>query len=559
MATSRGLHAVSLYYNMTTFGSTGDDEIPMPNAREGQERSRDGDFRWKVPKAFNFSADVVDRWAEDPERLALIAVDAERREQRFTYAEVARRSAQLAGLLADLGIEQGDRIVVMLPRIPEWQIAMVAATRMGAVPIPCITMLTASDLAYRVAHAGAKGVITTSAEVGKLEALDGLAARVCVGDAPGGWTSFADAASRSTDFEPAHVLAEDPAILYYTSGSTGPPKGVTHAARALWAWSSSAEHWLALGPDDRIWCTADTGWSKAGTSILFGPWSRGASVLFYDGPFEPRKRFEMLDRYEVTCFCAAATELRRLILEDASAFDLSRLRSTVSAGESVNPEILDRWREISGTTVLDGYGQTETLMTVTNRPGWPMKPGSMGRPLPGVEIAVHAADGGLENEGPGEMLIKLPNPQLMLGYRDDSERTESARVSLAGSQWFATGDNVEIDGDGYVFYTGRADDIINSSGYRIGPQEVENALLRHPAVQECAVVGVPDEERGELVKAWIVLSAGHEGSPDLVAELQNHTKQTTAPYKYPRAVAFTKDLPKTVTGKIRRNVLREMG
>ena len=245
----------------------------MPDAREHQDLSHDGDFRWEVPEAFNFSADVVDRWAEDPERLALIAVDAEGREQRFTYAEVARRAARLAGLLAELGIGQGDRIVVMLPRIPEWQIAMVAATRMGAVPIPCITMLTASDLAYRVEHAGAKGVITTEAETAKFAGQGGLVARVCVGDgdAPSGWTSSAEAESCKAHFEPARVLAEDPAILYYTSGSTGPPKGVTHAARALWAWSSSAEHWLDLGPDDRIWCTADTGWSKAGTSILFGP------------------------------------------------------------------------------------------------------------------------------------------------------------------------------------------------------------------------------------------------------------------------------------------------
>ncbi|MGH0037991.1 MAG: acyl-CoA synthetase [Myxococcota bacterium] len=543
----------------------------MPNARAGEEQSRgsrDSDFRWEVPEAFNFSADIVDHWAQDPERLALIAVDADGREQRFTYAEVARRAARLAGLLADLGIEQGDRIVVMLPRIPEWQIAMVAATRMGAVPIPCITMLTASDLAYRIEHAGAKGVITTVAETGKFEGQGGLVARVCVpsggapdasGDVPSGWTSSAEAESRSADFAPARVLAEDPAILYYTSGSTGPPKGVTHAARALWAWSSSAEHWLDLGPDDLIWCTADTGWSKAGTSILFGPWSRGASVLFYDGPFDPRRRFELLDRYEVSVFCAANTELRRLVLEDVSGFDLGRLRSTVSAGESVNPEIIDRWREISGTTVLDGYGQTETLMTVTNRRGWPVKPGSMGRPLPGVEAAVRTADEKLERKGAGELLIALPNPQLMLGYRDDPERTASTRVALGGRDWFATGDNVEIDGDGYVFYTGRADDIINSSGYRIGPQEVENALSRHPAVQECAVVGVPDPERGELVKAWVVLGAGHAGSPELVAELQDHVKQATAPYKYPRAIAFTDDLPKTVTGKIRRNWLRERG
>lgn len=516
-------------------------------------------FEWQTPTEFNFAADVVDRWARDPDRLALIAVDAAGTERRFTFAEVSRRAAQLANLLAELGVEQGDRLIVMLPRIPEWQIAMVAATRMGAVPIPCITMLTASDLAYRVEHAGAKGVITTADEVEKFEGLAGLEARVCVGEAPSGWTSFGESEAQSPEFPPARVASEDAAILYYTSGSTGSPKGVTHAARALWAWQSSAEHWLDLGPDDRIWCTADTGWSKAGTSILFGPWSRGASVLFYDGPFDARGRYELLDRYGVTVFCAANTELRRLVLEDASAFDLRKLRSTVSAGESVNPEIIERWREITGTTVLDGYGQTETLMTVTNRPGRQVKPGSMGVPLPGVEVAVRTPEEKAERHGTGELLIQLPNPQVMLGYRDDPARTAAAKITLGGSEWFATGDNVEIDDEGYVFYVGRADDIINSSGYRIGPQEVENALSRHEAVQECAVVGVPDDERGELVKAWVVLSEGYAAGEDLVRELQRHAKETTAPYKYPRAIAFCDDLPKTVTGKIRRNVLRERG
>lgn len=538
------LHFVLLYNNMTNGRST--------------EIDTQSEFRWKVPTEFNFSADVVDRWAKDPERLALIAVDADGDARRFTYAEVASRAAQLAHLFADLGIEKGDRIVVMLPRIPEWQTAMVAATRMGAVPIPCITMLTASDLAYRVGHAGAKGVIATASDAPKFDGLDELTARVCVGEAPAGWTSMRDCTTRPAEFPPARVGAEDAAILYYTSGSTGSPKGVTHASRALWAWSSSAEHWLDLGPEDRIWCTADTGWSKAGTSILFGPWSRGASVLFYDGPFEPQKRFELLERYEVTCFCAAATELRRLILEDTSKFNLGRLRSTVSAGESVNPEIIDRWRDVSGTTVLDGYGQTETLMTITNRPGRPVKPGSMGIPLPGVEVGVRTDDG-VDSHGSGELLIKLPNPQLMLGYRDDPERTAATHISRAGAEWFATGDNVEIDDEGYVFYTGRSDDIINSSGYRIGPQEVENALSRHAAVQECAVVGVPDEDRGEIVKAWVVVKDGYETGEDLAAQLQNHTKAETAPYKYPRRVAFTDELPKTVTGKIRRNVLRERG
>ncbi len=511
--------------------------------------SSQDDFMWDIPPTFNFSSDVVDRWAQNPDRLALITVDANGRSERHTYADIARRAGQLANLLTGQGIRQGDRVIVMLPRVVEWQIAMVALTRLGVVPIPCITMLTADDLSYRIDHAGAVGAICLADEVHKFAGADTL-------------THAAD--ELSSDVTPARVESDDPAILYYTSGSTGSPKGVTHAARSLWAWSNSAIHWLDLSEADRIWCTADTGWSKAGTSILFGPWSQGASVLFYDGPFDSRRRFELLEEFEVTVFCAAATELRRLVLEDASSFDLTLLRSTVSAGESVNPEIIDRWRTMTDTTVLDGYGQTETLMTVTNRPGRHVKLGSMGLPLPGVDIAVRLIGNDAQTDeaaatGSGELLIRLPNPQVMLGYWNDADRTTATQLRLNGFMWFATGDNVEIDDDGYVFYTGRADDIIGSAGYRIGPQEVENALLRHPAVQECAVVGIPDPERGELVKAWIVVNDGYHGDDALVAELQRHTKETTAPYKYPRRIAFVDELPKTVTGKLRRNVLRERG
>ncbi len=520
----------------------------------------DVDFEWAVPDRFNFATDVVDYWARDPGRLALIAVDQVGKEQTFTYRDISQASCRLANLLVRSGLSKGDRVIVMLPRIAEWQIAMVAVMRLGAVPIPCITMLTEKDVAYRVQHSGAVGAITLAEETPKYAALGSLKVKVCVGDGPGDWVEFADARNEADTIDAADVPSEDPAILYYTSGSTGAPKGVTHSARAIWAWRFSAEYWLGLTPADRIWCTADTGWSKAGTSILFGPWSQGASVLFYDGPFDPAARLALLEKYHVTCFCAAATELRRLVLEDVSQFDLKHLKATVSAGESVNPEVIERWRELTGTTVLDGYGQTETLMTITNRPGQTVKPGSMGVPLPGLTIGVFDAEAGsVLPQGDGELVLALPYPQLMLGYWDDSDRTRDTQVHIDGADWYRTGDNVAIDADGYVFYTGRADDIINSSGYRIGPQEVENALSEHAAVLECAVVGVPDEERGELVKAWIVLAPGFAPGDELVRELQDHAKATTAPYKYPRQVAFADDLPKTVSGKIRRNVLRERG
>lgn len=520
-------------------------------------------FQWQVPAEFNFANDVVDVWASDKDRVALIAINEAGNEQTYTYAGMAVASCKLANLLKNKGLKKGDRVVVMLPRIADWQIAMVAVLRLGAVPIPCITMLTEKDVTYRVQHSGAAGAITMSEECAKfadLADLESLTVKVCVGDAPNGWSSTAQAEKENSEFAPVVVSSEEPAILYYTSGSTGAPKGVTHSARAIWAWRYSAGYWLGLTQTDRIWCTADTGWSKAGTSILFGPWSQGASVLFYDGPFEPTKRLELLEQYKVTCFCAAATELRRLILEDVSKHDLSNLVSTVSAGESVNPEVIERWHALTGTTVLDGYGQTETLMTVTNRPGMPIKPGSMGVPLPGLEIGVYdAEEKTVKQSGAGELVLALPYPQLMLGYWQDEERTAGTTVTIDGGDWYTTGDNVEIDEQGYVFYTGRADDIINSSGYRIGPQEVENALSEYDAVLECAVVGVPDDERGEVVKAWVVLKPGVQGDDALVKALQDHTKGVTAPYKYPRKIAFAEDLPKTVSGKIRRNVLRERG
>ena len=520
----------------------------------------EADFVWAVPEQFNFATDVVDYWARDPKRLALIAVDESGAEHRYTFQEISQASQRLANLLARAGLNKGDRVVVMLPRIAQWQISMVAVMRLGAVPIPCITMLTEKDVAYRVEHSGAVGAITLSNETAKYSGLDQLKVKVCVGQGPDGWASFDDAAQYSDTCDAASVHQEDPAILYYTSGSTGAPKGVTHSARAIWAWRFSAQYWLGLTAEDRIWCTADTGWSKAGTSILFGPWSQGASVLFYDGPFDPQVRLRLLEKYQVSCFCAAATELRRLVLEDVSEFNLEHLKSTVSAGESVNPEVIERWRALTGTTVLDGYGQTETLMTITNRPELPVKPGSMGVPLPGLTIGVYDAENqSVAAQGDGELVLALPYPQLMLGYWQDPERTSDTQVHIHGSDWYKTGDNVAIDDQGYVFYTGRADDIINSSGYRIGPQEVENALSEHDAVLECAVVGVPDEERGELVKAWIVLAPDVTSSAELVQELQDHAKAVTAPYKYPRQIAFADDLPKTVSGKIRRNILRQRG
>ena len=519
-----------------------------------------GAFEYAIPPTFNFGRDVVDRWAEDPDKVALIWSDATGTVRRLTFDDVMRASNRFANLLVEHGLAPGDRVIVQLPRLPEWQIALTACLKAGAVPIPCITMLTQKDVAYRVRHSGARAAITLAQETEKFRDLDGLEIKVAVGPVAAGWTPFGDCEHFSDAFAAHDTPADDPAIMYYTSGSTGDPKGVCHAARALLVWKASAEYWLNLGPDDVMWCTADTGWSKAGTSILFGPWGVGAAAVFHEGPFDPKRRFEILERDRVTVFCAAATELRRLIQEDVTGYDLSALKLTVSAGESVNPEIIETWDRLIGVPLLDGYGQTETLMTVMNYHGMPLKPGSMGRPLPGVETGVYADDGTISGAGgDGQLAIRLPNPQIMLRYWNDPDRTAAQVASVDDTEWFLTGDNVHQDADGYIFFVGRADDIISSSGYRIGPQEVENALIEHAAVQESAVVGAPDPERGEIVKAFVVLTDASLASDALVAELQAHVKAATAPYKYPRAIAFVDELPKTVSGKIRRNLLRARG
>lgn len=513
-------------------------------------------FEWRVPDRFNFGGDVVDHWAEDKNRLALIWLNDKGEEKRFTFDDIKKRSNQLANLLSQQGITKGDRVIVMLPRLPEWQIATVACHKIGAVPIPCVTMLTEKDLSYRAAHSGARAVITTADNTHKFD--EKFAARISVGEAPG-WIEFAQGCDKCGDeFSPVEMAASDPAVLYYTSGSTGMPKGVLHAARSLFVWRVSAWYWLTLTQNDLMWCTADTGWSKAGTSILYGPWSCGSAVLLYDGAFDPKTRIDLLEKYDVSVFCGAATELRQLAELDFEERDLSSLRLTVSAGEAVNPEIVRSWKQKTGSDLLDGYGQTETLMTIVNYPCMPVKPGSMGKPLPGTEAAILDEDGILLGpEEVGRLVINADNPQIMLEYSGDPEKTASNYLTTNGKNWYVTGDTARMDADGYIFYEGRDDDVINSAGYRIGPVEVESVLMEHEAVLECAAVASPDPVRGEVVKAFIVLKEGVAGDELLAKALQDFAKNQTAPYKYPRKVAFVASLPKTVTGKIQRRLLKD--
>lgn len=517
-------------------------------------------FRWQVPERFNFAADVVDRLAREADGPALIWANAAGEERRYSFSDMARLTSRFASALAQRGIRKGDRVLVMLPRIPEWQVAIVGCLKLGAVPIPSIEMLTAKDIAYRIRHAGVRAVIARGAHAGKFaDGADAVAVRLALGGAPG-FESLEEALEAGDpQFPAAEVAADDPAILYYTSGSTGQPKGVLHAARGLYSWRGSAIYWLDLGPGDTIWCTADTGWSKAGTSILFGPWSCGAASFFYDGPFDPKERLRLLEKYGVTVYCAPGTELFRVVDAGVAEHDLSRLRHTVSSGETLNPAVAARWQAATGVPILEAYGQTETLMTLLNYPCEPTREGSMGKPLPGLDLAViDGAGNRLEPGAEGDIAVLTPNPQMMLGYLDEPERTASAYVEGPEGRWFVTGDLGMVDADGYFYHRGRNDDVINSAGYRIGPSEVENALLDHPAVQECAAVAAPHAERGEIVKAFVVLRQGFRGDAALATALQDHVKRVTAPYKYPRAIEFLDELPKTLTGKVQRKVLRDL-
>ncbi len=492
----------------------------------------------------NFTSEVVERAPRDALALIEISRAGERRE--WSFGEVAQAAAGLAGTLTARGVGRRDVVMTLIGNRPDWVLSMLACFRIGAVVLPCTEQLRAKDLALRVAVTRPALVIADERNRAELE-RSGAQAPVL---------ELPDPAALVAQPPPAAELAaQDPCLITFTSGSAGEPKAVVHAQRYLQGQRVQAEHWLAPRAGELVWCTAASGWSKSARNTFIAPWIKGAAALLHDARFDPHERLELIESERVGVLCMAPTEYR-VIAKRATLRALPGVRSMVAAGEALNPEVLRAWEEVTGLQIRDGYGQTETGQMTATPPQERARPGSMGRALPGVELSVN--DGELFAE-PASV------PTFFVGYL--GEQVQHERVGAgSGSVWrikdraalgpWATGDRVTRDEDGWLYFEGRADDVIVSAGYRIGPFEVESALVAHPAVAEAAAVAAPDEERGAVVRAVVVLADDRRASPELVQELQEHVKRETAPYKYPRIIDFADELPKTASGKIKRAELR---
>jgi acyl-coenzyme A synthetase/AMP-(fatty) acid ligase len=475
----------------------------------------------------NFARDVVE--AADPHRLALVERARGGGRREWSFGEVARAGRTLAAHFDERGVARGDVVMTLVGNLPDWVATMVACFRQGYVVLPCTEQLRAKDLRMRLDVAAPALVVAD----GRNEQV----LRESGWSGPTIWVPGVGDWPERTAPPHAELDSEDPCLITFTSGTAGEPKAVVHAQRYLAGQRLQAEHWLDARPGELVWCTAASGWSKSARNVFIAPWLRGAAALLHDERFDPDQRLAILDQEPVAVLCMAPTEYR-IIAKRAQPRPTNALRGLVAAGEALNPEVLRAWREATGLWVRDGYGQTETGQIT----GMPIDreavPGSMGRPLPGVDAWVD--DGEL-------VLDPATVPTFFRGYVGEE----------APSGPWRTGDRVTRDEDGFLFFEGRADDVIISAGYRIGPFEVESALVEHPAVAEAAVVSAPDDERGAVVRAVVVLRDGHAPSDALARELQDHVKAQTAPYKYPRIVDFAGELPKTASGKVRRAALRQ--
>lgn len=534
-------------------------------------------FSITAPPRFNYGFDVVDELAKiEPDKTALIWCNDKGKERLFTFGDIARLSSKAAGAFAKAGVRQGDAVILILKRRYQFWYAMIGLHKLGATAIPATNLLTAKDIAYRIDASHAKMILCTGApdvDDALIEhvsdgvsrcARPGEVMKACVCGEREGYLDFdqmveeaGEAYSRASWdalYSPDWI-----SLMYFTSGTTGQPKMVAHDFNYPLGHIATGAFWHHLNPSDRHFAMSETGWGKAVWGKLYGQWMCEAAVFAYDYEkrFPPLDIARMIEKYKITTFCAPPTVYRFLIQEDLSGIDLSSLRASYVAGEPLNPEVYKRWYELTGIKLREGFGQTETPVAIFTTPWMEPKPGSMGRPTPGFGIELLDENSRpCENGVEGEICVNIKHGKpygLFVGYYHNVEETR--RVWQGG--YYHTGDQAWRDEDGYLWFVGRADDVIKSSGYRIGPFEVESALLEHPAVVETAITAVPDPVRGQIVKATIVLAEGYTPSDALVKELQNHVKRVTAPYKYPRVIEFVKELPKTISGKIRRVQIRK--
>lgn len=525
------------------------------------------DISFHNAEEFNFAFDCIDVLAEKcPDKLAMLFISHDKQEKRFTFRDISRYSSMTANYFESLGIKKGDRVMLVLKRHYQFWFSILALHKIGAVVIPATHLLVEHDFDYRFQSAGVSAIVCTadtdvSHQVDLAEKNYQKITKILVGGQRDGWHNFNEempAFSDTYERKPDSACGSDPLLMFFTSGTTGYPKIATHNHKYPLGHFITAKYWHNVNPDGIHFTISDTGWGKALWGKLYGQWLCEAAIFVYDfDKFQADDILPMFKKYNITTFCAPPTMYRFFIKEDLSQYDLSSLEYTTTAGEALNPEVYEQWKKATGLRLMEGFGQTETTLTVGTLRGMVAKPGSMGRPSPLYDVDVVLDDGTSAGVGEtGEVVVRTDKNEpcgLFMGYYGDEENTKKA--------WhdglYHTGDLAWRDEDGYLWFVGRIDDVIKSSGYRIGPFEIESVIMELPYVLECAVTAVPDEIRGQIVKASIVLTKNTQGSDALKKEIQDYVKTHTAPYKYPRVVEFLEELPKTISGKIRRVELRE--
>lgn len=528
-------------------------------------------YKVNLPENFNFAYDVVDAWAaEEPDRTAMVWCNDDGDERIFSFADMKRLSDKAANLFVNHDIKKGDVVLLMLKRRWHYWVCTLALEKIGAISIPATVQLTKKDIVYRNNAASVKMIVSVSEHEivsfveEAMEESPTVECKALVGGTRDGWLDFdAELDKASADWTrpsgPAAAGGYDNMLMYFTSGTTGMPKIVLHDFCHPIGHIVTAHYWQRLSGDELHLTVSESGWAKCGWGKIYGQWICGVALFVYDmEKFVPDRLLHMIEKYRITSFCAPPTIYRFLIKEDLSKYDLSSIKMACTAGEPLNPEVFYQFKKATGLDIIEGFGQTETTVLCANFEWITPKPGSMGKPSPLYDIDIVDEDGKTCPAGvEGKIVIKNLDKGLPPGLFKGYYRDEAATSKVWNNGTYNTGDMAWRDEDGYFWFVGRSDDVIKCSGYRIGPFEVESALMEHPSVLECAVTAVPDPVRGQVVKATIILAKGWSGSDALVKELQNYVKKVTAPYKYPRIIEFVDELPKTISGKIKRKEIRE--